>query len=59
MLIHGSLAHDENLMPSAFGAIASIPDASLFNTEHDLRHPKSAYGTSLRLISAQVVEDTQ
>jgi len=43
-------------MPSAFGAIASIPDAFLFNTEHGLRHPKSAYDTSLRLISAHWVK---
>lgn len=40
-------------MPSAFGAIASIPEAFTFNTEHGLRHPKSAYGTSLRLILTQ------
>lgn len=53
MLIHRSLANDQNLMPSAFGAITSIPDAFTFNTEHGLRQPKSAYGTSLRLISAQ------
>lgn len=53
MLIRRSLAHDGNLMPLAFCAIASIPDSFLFNTEHDLRHPKSAYGTSLRLISGQ------
>lgn len=53
MLIRRSLAHDQNLMPSAFGAIASIPDACTFSAEHGLRQPKSAYGTSLRLISAQ------
>lgn len=43
-------------MPSALGVIASIPDAFIFNTEHGLRHPKSAYGTSLRLISSQWVK---
>lgn len=56
MLIYRSLAHNGSLMPSAFSAIASIPDSFIFNTEHDLRHPKSAFSTSLRLISSQWVK---
>jgi len=53
MLIHRSLTNSGNLHPSAFNAIESIPDAFMFHAEHGMRHPKSAYGTSLRLISAQ------
>lgn len=44
---HGSI------LPSAFGAITAIPPEYLHHEEHGLRHPQSAYGTSLRLITAQ------
>lgn len=44
---HGSI------LPSAFGAITAIPPEYLHHEKHGLRHPQSAYGTSLRLITAQ------
>lgn len=44
---HGSI------LPSAFGAIAAIPPGYLHHEEHGIRHPQSAYGTSIRLITAQ------
>lgn len=44
---HGSI------LPSAFGAIAAIPPEYLHHEEHGLRHPQSAYGTSMRLIIEQ------
>jgi hypothetical protein len=46
-LEHGSI------LPSAFGALASIPAQYLHHEAHGLRHPMSAYGTSVRLITAQ------
>lgn len=45
--LHGSL------LPSAVGAIAAIPAELLHHEVHGLRHPASAYGTSLRLITAE------
>jgi hypothetical protein len=42
-----------NLLPSAFSFIAALPPHLLYNTEHDIRHPASAYSTSLRLIGLQ------
>lgn len=44
---HGSV------LPSALGAIAAIPPEYLHHEAHGLRHPSSAYGTSIRLINAQ------
>lgn len=44
---HGSV------LPSAYGAIAAIPPEYLHHEKHGLKHPQSAYGTSLRHITAQ------
>ncbi|MBN8488496.1 MAG: hypothetical protein J0M20_12340 [Burkholderiales bacterium] len=45
--IHGSI------LPSAMGAIDGIPPQYLHHEKHQLLHPKSAYGTSIRLLTAQ------
>lgn len=42
-----------NLLPTAYNVIAALPERLLFHSQHDLRHPESAYSTSLRLISLQ------
>ena len=44
--IHGSL------LPSAMCAIDAIPPQYLYHEKHQLLHPKSAYGTSIRLLTA-------
>lgn len=53
MLIRRTLEKDGNLLPRAWNAIAAIPDDFLYHTAHEKRHPRSAYSTSLRLISEQ------
>lgn len=44
---HGSI------LPSALGAIAAVPTEFLHHEMHGLRHPLSAYSTSIRLITAE------
>lgn len=53
MLIRRTFEKDGNLLPRAWNALAAIPDDFLYHVAHEKRHPKSAYGTSLRLISEQ------
>lgn len=53
MLIRRSLDKDGNLLPAAWNSIAAIPDSYLHHLAHGKRHPKSAYLTSLRLITEQ------
>lgn len=53
MQISRRVADHGSLLPSAANAIASIPIEFLHHEDHDLRHPRSAYETSLRLITAQ------
>ena len=45
--VHGSL------LPSAMSAIDAIPAQYLHHEKHQLLHPKSAYSTSIRLLTAQ------
>jgi hypothetical protein len=45
--VHGSL------LPAAVCAIDAIPPQYLHHERHQLLHPKSAYGTSIRLLTAQ------
>jgi hypothetical protein len=45
--IHGSL------LPAASCAISAIPPEYLHHERHQLLHPQSAYGTSIRLLTAQ------
>jgi hypothetical protein len=45
--LHGSL------LPSALSSIDAIPPQYLHHEKHQLLHPKSAYGTSIRLLTAQ------
>lgn len=47
---HGSL------LPAAFCAIEAIPPEYLHHERHQLLHPKSAYGTSIRLLTAQWIK---
>ncbi|WP_290867861.1 hypothetical protein [Aquabacterium sp.] len=42
-----------SLLPSAAHVIAGIPEDFIFNNEHGLKHPSSAYATSLRLITKE------
>jgi hypothetical protein len=53
MLIRRTIAKDGNLAPSGWNALAAIPDNFSFHADHGKRHPKSAYGTSLRAIADQ------
>lgn len=55
MLIRRSQERHGNIFPAAFNALAAIPDQLTFHTDHQRRHPKSAYATSLRLIAEQWV----
>ena len=55
MLIRRSQARHGSIFPAAFNALAAIPDALSFHADHQRRHPKSAYATSLRLIAEQWV----
>lgn len=45
--VHGSL------LPAAVNTIAAIPPKYLHYEKHQLLHPKSAYATSIRLLTAQ------
>jgi hypothetical protein len=56
MLISRNQEHSGNLLPSAHNYIAGIPERLLFHVEHEIRHPLSAYSTSLRLIAVQWVK---
>jgi hypothetical protein len=42
-----------SLLPSAAHVIAGIPEEFIFSAEHGLKHPMSAYATSLRLITKE------
>lgn len=53
MLIRRSEATHGNILPEAFNVLSAVPDHLTFHEEHGMRHPKSAYGTSIRLISSQ------
>lgn len=44
---------DGSILPAAFCAITGVPPQYLYHEAHGLRHPLSAYGTSIRLITAQ------
>jgi hypothetical protein len=50
MRIFRSEVADGSILPSVFNAIQAIPETFLFHTDHGMRHPKSAYSASLRLI---------
>ena len=56
MLITLCENEDGNLLPAAYNTIASIPENLLRHAEHGLRHPVSAYSTSLRLIGLQWIK---
>jgi hypothetical protein len=53
MSIIRSIKKHGNLLPAAYNAINSIPDELVFSKLHNIRHPKSAYSTSIRLIADQ------
>ena len=56
MLIVRSQHRHGNLLPAAYNAISSVPKELCRHQEHGKRHPKSAYGTSLRLLSEQWIK---
>lgn len=56
MLIRRSQEHHGSIHPAGLNAVAAIPDRLSFHTEHQHRHPKSAYATSLRRITEQWVK---
>lgn len=56
MLIRRSIAKHGNLFPAAHNTLRAIPSSLVFHDEHGMRHPRSAYGTSLRLISVQWIK---
>jgi hypothetical protein len=56
MLIKRSQDRHGNVFPAALNALAAIPEAFSFHADHQRRQPKSAYATSLRLISEQWVK---
>ncbi len=56
MQIRRSVSMHGNLLPAAYNTVRAIPPDLLFHVEHGMRHPMSAYGTSLRHISAQWVK---
>jgi hypothetical protein len=53
MLIRRSHDRHGNIYPAGFNSLSSVPDHLSFHTAHQSRHPKSAYSTSIRLITAQ------
>lgn len=53
MLIRRNIVKDGNLAPRAWNVLSSIPDAISQHTAHGRRHPKSAYGSSLRAVCEQ------
>lgn len=53
MLIRRTLAKHGNILPRAWNALAAIPDHFTYHLDHGKRHPKSAYGNSLRDVSSQ------
>ena len=53
MLIRRSHDGNGNIYPAGFNALAAVPDHLSFHMAHQSRHPKSAYSTSIRLITAQ------
>jgi hypothetical protein len=53
MRILRQTSSDGSVLPPAFAAIAGVPANYLFHETHGLRHPLSAHGTSLRLITAE------
>lgn len=53
MKIQRSTNTHGSILPSTFGVIAALPANYLHHEAHGLRHPLSAYGTSIRLITAQ------
>jgi hypothetical protein len=53
VLIRRALESDGNLYPEAYNVLFSIPSQFCFHEQHGMRHPNSAYGTSLRLITRQ------
>lgn len=44
---------DGSLLPAALCTISAIPPEYLHHERHQLLHPQSAYGTSIRLLTAQ------
>jgi hypothetical protein len=53
MLIRRNTAKNGNLAPRAWNVLSSIPESISQHVAHHKRHPKSAYGTSLRAICEQ------
>jgi hypothetical protein len=56
MIIRRSNDRHGNIYPAGLNALASIPDHLSFHLTHQRRHPKSAYSTSLRLITTQWIK---
>ena len=53
MLIRRSLEANGNIYPAAFNVLAAIPEGFTYHAQHHKRHPSSAYGNSLRMLSDQ------
>lgn len=56
MLITRRESNTGNLLPSAHNLIDSIPEDLLLHSAHEIRHPASAYSTSLRHIALQWIK---
>lgn len=56
MLIRRSHDRHGNIYPAGFNSLSAVPDHLSFHTTHQSRHPKSAYSTSIRLITAQWIK---
>lgn len=56
MLIRRAIANSGNLAPRAWNVLSAIPDDLSFHGQHGKRHPKSAYGLSLRAIADQWIK---
>jgi hypothetical protein len=53
MRIKVKLSDQGSFLPSAAHTIAGVPEDFVFNDDHGLKHPMSAYCTSLRLITKE------